>query len=145
MNLRRIKSIAILRFYDLPDTVKTTNHHEKPIGLYSFLTIQADTALINGQRLGEWCGHGHNARTRHSHDQYCLGLYRRKQGYSIGMHAIDSRFKDEDEMAYMRNVMEYKICFLQNNRTVILELPSPRQFFRCFSSAFLRSPCAKAR
>ena len=97
--------------------------------LYSFLTIQADTALINGQRLGEWCGHGpvleqDIAMTNIALD--CIGRARLIYQYAC---TIDSRFKDEDEMAYMRNVMEYKNLLLAEQPNGHFGVTIARQFF----------------
>ncbi|MEO8087081.1 MAG: 1,2-phenylacetyl-CoA epoxidase subunit PaaC [Bacteroidota bacterium] len=67
----------------------------------------ADTSLILGQRLGEWCGHGpileeDIAMTNISLD--CIGQARGFYGYAAQLEGLG---KTEDDYAYLRDEREF--------------------------------------
>jgi ring-1,2-phenylacetyl-CoA epoxidase subunit PaaC len=97
--------------------------------LLEYVLRLGDNALILGQRLSEWCGHGpvleeDIALTNHALDY--LGQATLLMQYGA---KIQDEGKDEDQLAFLRDVTEYR-------NVIMLELPNgdyaqtiTRQFF----------------
>lgn len=80
--------------------------------LVNYVLIQADTCLILGQRLAEWCGHGpvleqDIAMTNISLD--LIGQARMLYQYAA---EIQGEGKSEDDIAYLRHEAEYRNVLL---------------------------------
>ena len=78
----------------------------------NYLLQIADNALILGQRLGEWCGHGpileqDIALTNHALDQ--IGQARMLYQYAA---EILNDGSDEDSLAYLRDAWDFKNILL---------------------------------
>ncbi len=89
----------------------------------------ADNALILGQRLGEWCGHGpvleqDIAMTNIALDY--IGRARLLYQYAAGMCAPEST---EDQLAFMRNEWEYRNVLLAEQPNGDFAQTVARQFY----------------
>lgn len=79
---------------------------------YQYILRMGDNALILGHRLSEWCGHGpvleqDIAMTNIALDQ--VGQARSLLQYAA---QLEGRGRTEDELAYTRDVMEYRNVLL---------------------------------
>jgi len=88
----------------------------------------ADTSLILGQRLGEWCGHGpileeDIALTNISLD--CIGQAR---GFYTYAAELESSGKTEDDYAYLRDEREFKNLLIVEQPNVDFAQTIMRQF-----------------
>src|SRR6476620_4662431 len=124
---------------------KSTDH------LYYILQI-ADNALINGQRLSEWCGHGpileqdialtnialdHIGATRtlyqHAADQYNALPEEDKQTLFTSPaldQAVKSKGKaEEDDMAYLRDAWDFRNVLLAEQPNQDWAYTVARSFF----------------
>lgn len=83
-----------------------------PEAKYQYLLRMGDNALILGHRLSEWCGHGpvleqDIAITNIALDQ--VGQARSLLQYAA---RLEGKGRTEDELAYKRDVMEYRNALL---------------------------------
>jgi ring-1,2-phenylacetyl-CoA epoxidase subunit PaaC len=88
----------------------------------------ADTSLILGQRLGEWCGHGpileeDIALTNISLD--CIGQAR---GFYTYASQLDGNEKTEDDYAYLRDEREFRNLLIVEQPNVDFAQTMMRQF-----------------
>lgn len=79
---------------------------------FKFLMVLADSSLIIGQRLGEWCGHGpvleqDIALTNIALD--CIGQSRLLYQYAA---EYEGQGRDEDDIAYLRDIVNYRNLLL---------------------------------
>ena len=79
---------------------------------YQYLLRMGDNALILGHRLSEWCGHGpileqDIAMTNIALDQ--VGQARSLLQYAA---QLEGKGRTEDDLAYKRDVMEYRNVLL---------------------------------
>lgn len=79
---------------------------------FNFLLVLADSSLILGQRLSEWCGHGpvleqDIALTNIALD--CIGQARLIYQYAADFEGAE---KEEDDLAYLRDVRNYRNLLL---------------------------------
>jgi ring-1,2-phenylacetyl-CoA epoxidase subunit PaaC len=89
----------------------------------------ADTSLVLGQRLGEWCGHGpileeDIALTNISLD--CIGQARGFYNYAA---ILEDNGKTEDDYAYLRDEREFKNLLLVEQSNGDFGQTIMRQFF----------------
>lgn len=78
------------------------NHH------FDYIMRWADHSLILGQRLGEWCGHGPVLEEDIALTNISLDLI--GQARSLLTHAgnIEGKGRDEDQLAFFRDVVDYR-------------------------------------
>jgi ring-1,2-phenylacetyl-CoA epoxidase subunit PaaC len=93
-----------------------------------YVTHLADNALILGQRLGEWCGHGpvleqDMAMTNIALDY--LGRARLLYQYAAELSGEDAT---EDSLAFLRNEWEYKNVLLIEQENIDFAYTVCRQF-----------------
>jgi len=89
----------------------------------------ADTSLILGQRLGEWCGHGpileeDIALTNISLD--CIGQAR---GFYTYAAELEGNGKTEDDYAFLRDEREFRNLLIAEQPNVDFAQTILRQFF----------------
>jgi len=84
--------------------------------LYEYVLRLGDNALINGQRLSEWCGHGPSLEEDISMANTALDLIGRARMLLSYAAEIDGNDKTEDDLAYARDERQW-LNFL------IMELP----------------------
>jgi len=97
--------------------------------LFDYILRMADNALIVGQRLGEWCGHGpileqDMALTNIALDQ--IGQARSLYQYAA---EIEGKGHSEDDLAFLRDVREFKNILLVEQANGDFAQTIARQFF----------------
>ncbi len=100
-----------------------------PSSKINFLLYLADTALILGQRLGEWCGHGpvleqDMAMTNISLDY--IGRSRLLYQYAASLH---NEKTDEDQLAFLRDERNFYNVLLVEQANTDFAFTVARQFF----------------
>lgn len=80
--------------------------------LFDYLLRLGDDSLILGQRLGEWCGHAPSVEVDLSLANIALDLI--GQGTLFLNHAgeIEGKGRDGDALAFRRDVLEFRNCWL---------------------------------
>jgi ring-1,2-phenylacetyl-CoA epoxidase subunit PaaC len=68
----------------------------------------ADTSLILGQRLGEWCGHGPILEEDIALTNISLDSIGQARGFYSYAAELDGNVKTEDDYAYLRDEREYR-------------------------------------
>jgi ring-1,2-phenylacetyl-CoA epoxidase subunit PaaC len=114
---------------------------ETPLVLY--LLRRADDALILGHRLSEWCGHAPMMEEEMALANIALDLI--GQARELYSHAgtVENAGHDEDQLAYLRDVRQYRNLLLveQPNgdfaRTIVRQL-----FYSAFADPFWRATMA---
>jgi ring-1,2-phenylacetyl-CoA epoxidase subunit PaaC len=85
----------------------------------------ADDNLILGHRTSEWCGHAPTLEEDLALPNIALDLIGHAQTLYCLACEIDTRYENEDQLAFLRLEHEYKkIYCLLSKKTVILEILS---------------------
>lgn len=79
------------------------DHH-----LFQYLLRLGDTALINGHRLGEWCGHGPILEEDIALTNIALDLIGQARGFLTLAGKVENKNRDEDALAYHRDALEFR-------------------------------------
>ncbi len=80
--------------------------------LFTYVCRLGDNALVAGQRLGEWVGHGPELEEEMAMGNFALdyiGQARLFLGYAG---EIEGKGRGEDEMAFLRDVLEFRNVLL---------------------------------
>jgi ring-1,2-phenylacetyl-CoA epoxidase subunit PaaC len=85
--------------------------------LFSYLLWMADTTLVLGHRLSEWCGHGPILEEDIAMTNISLDLLGQARYYYTYAGEVDGNGKTEDDLAYLRDVMNY-------HNSLIVEQPN---------------------
>ncbi|MBV9752072.1 MAG: phenylacetate-CoA oxygenase subunit PaaC [Hyphomicrobiales bacterium] len=80
--------------------------HEDPLFLYTLRL--ADTALINGHRLSEWCGHAPVLEEELALANLALDLIGEARALYAYAGEVEGKGRDEDALAYLRDVASYR-------------------------------------
>ena len=98
-------------------------------GLFQYVVRLGDNALINGQRLAEWCGHGPFVEEDIAMTNTALDLVGRARMLLTYAGEVEGEGRTEDDLAYFRSEREFR-------NFQIMELPvgdfaftMARQFF----------------
>ncbi|MFN9800359.1 MAG: Phenylacetic acid catabolic protein, partial [Bacteroidota bacterium] len=94
--------------------MNTTTRTAVPVG---FLLQLADTSLILGQRLSEWCGHGPILEEDIALTNTALDYIGQSTNLYKQAALLDGRGQDEDDMAFHRDAWDFRNC-------LIAELPN---------------------
>ena len=79
-----------------------------PQPLFEFLVQQADTSLVLGHRLSEWCGHGPVLEQDLALANIALDLLGEARSYYQYAAELEGRGRTEDDLAYLRTATEYR-------------------------------------
>ncbi len=98
-------------------------------GLFQYVIRLGDNALINGQRLAEWCGYGPFVEQDIAMTNIALDLIGRARMLLTYAAEVEGEGRTEDDLAYFRNERKFR-------NFLIMELPvgdfaftMSRQFF----------------
>lgn len=83
---------------------------DPPIFIYALRL--ADTALINGHRLSEWCGHAPVLEEDLALANIALDLIGQARLLYAYAGELEGKGRDEDALAYLRDVSAYRNCLL---------------------------------
>jgi ring-1,2-phenylacetyl-CoA epoxidase subunit PaaC len=97
--------------------------------IFDFILIHADNSLILGQRLGEWCGHGPVLEQDIALTNIALDyIGRARLLYQLAA-KIENNNRSEDDLAFLRDVMDFKNVLLVEQENVDFAYTIVRQFF----------------
>lgn len=99
----------------------------------------ADNALILGQRLSEWCGHGPVLEQDIAITNIALDLVGQARSYYQYAAILDDTGKTEDDFAYLRDVLAFRNILLVEQPNQDFAYTIVRQFlFDAFHYHFLQ-------
>lgn len=76
--------------------------------LFDYSLQLADTSLILGHRVSEWCGHGPILEQDIALSNIALDLIGETRSFYQYAAALEGRGRTEDDLAYLRDAVEYK-------------------------------------
>ncbi|WP_210464863.1 1,2-phenylacetyl-CoA epoxidase subunit PaaC [Rufibacter roseolus] len=76
--------------------------------LFDYTLQLADTSLILGHRLSEWCGHGPILEQDLAMANIALDLIGESRSYYQYAAELEGQGRTEDDLAYLRDAVEYK-------------------------------------
>jgi ring-1,2-phenylacetyl-CoA epoxidase subunit PaaC len=100
---------------------------ESPVVLYALR--RADDALVLGHRLSEWCGHGPMLEEDMALANMGLDLIGQARELYTYAAKVEGAGHDEDELAYLRNVLQYRNLLLVEQPNGDFAKTIVRQFF----------------
>lgn len=102
--------------------------------LYDYLLWMGDTTLVLGHRLSEWCGHGPILEEDIALTNIALDLLGQARLYLTYAGEVESKGRTEDDLAYLRDVMDYRNSLLVEQPNGDFAFTMVRQFlFTAFS------------
>ncbi len=108
------------------------NNIEK--ALYDYLLWMGDTTLVLGHRISEWCGHGPILEEDIALTNIALDLLGQARLYLTYAGELEGKGRSEDDLAYLRDVMDYKNSLLAEQPNGDFAFTIVRQFlFTAFS------------
>ena len=105
-------------------TVETTQQE-----LFQYTIRLGDNALINGQRLAEWCGHGPFLEEDLAMTNTALDLIGRARMLLTYAGEVEGRGRTEDDLAYFRNEREFRNFHIMELPPGDFAFTTARQFF----------------
>jgi ring-1,2-phenylacetyl-CoA epoxidase subunit PaaC len=112
----------------------------KEQALFEYLVRIADNALILGHRISEWCGHGPSLETDIGMTNISLdyiGHARNLYQYAV---ELEGKNRTEDDLAYLRDVPEFKNLLLVEQPNEDFAYTIARQFvFDTFNYHFFEA------
>lgn len=102
--------------------------------LFEYLLWMGDTTLVLGHRLSEWCGHGPILEEDIALTNIALDLLGQARYYYTYAGEVEGKGRTEDDLAYLRDVMDYCNSLLVEQPNVDFAYTMVRQFlFTAFS------------
>ncbi len=80
--------------------------------LFQYTLRLGDTALILGQRLGEWCGHGPILEEDIALTNISLDLIGQSRAFLTYAGQVEGKGRSEDDLAYLRGEREFRNLLL---------------------------------
>ncbi|HEX8468333.1 MAG TPA: 1,2-phenylacetyl-CoA epoxidase subunit PaaC [Allosphingosinicella sp.] len=80
--------------------------------LFGYLLRLGDDSLILGQRLGEWCGHAPSVEVDLSLANIALDLIGQATHFLEYAGTVEGKGRDGDALAFRRDVLDYRNCWL---------------------------------
>ena len=80
--------------------------------LFDYLCRLGDDSLILGQRLGEWCGHAPSVEVDLSLANMALDLIGQATHFLNRAGEVEGRGRDGDKLAFHRDVLDFRNCWL---------------------------------
>jgi ring-1,2-phenylacetyl-CoA epoxidase subunit PaaC len=97
--------------------------------LDDYILCMADNSLILGHRLSEWCGHGPVLEQDMAMTNIALDLIGQARSLYALAAVIQDKGKTEDDIAYLRDVLDYKNLLLVEQPNGDFAHTIVRQFF----------------
>ena len=110
--------MASLPPIDLPEGATGAGAFDAPVEeehravLFDYLLRLGDDALILGQRLGEWCGHAPSVEVDLSLANVALDLIGQATHFLGYAGAVEGEGRDGDALAFRRDVLDFRNCWL---------------------------------
>jgi ring-1,2-phenylacetyl-CoA epoxidase subunit PaaC len=80
--------------------------------LFEYLLRLGDDSLILGQRLSEWCGHAPSVEVDLSLANMALDLIGQATHFLNRAGEVEEKGRDGDDLAFRRDVLDYRNCWL---------------------------------
>src|SRR3954451_23964958 len=80
--------------------------------LFDYILRLGDDALILGQRLGEWCGHAPSVEVDLNLPNIALDLIGQATHFLNRAGEVEGKGRDGDALAFRRDVLDYRNCWL---------------------------------
>lgn len=107
--------------------------------IVQYILSLGDNPLILGQRLSEWCGHGPILEVDMALTNISLDLLGQTRSYFQYAAELEDQGRTEDDLAFLRNVREYKNVLLVEQPNQDFAYTIARQFFfDAFHNHFLQ-------
>ncbi len=118
--------------------------------LFDYLLWMGDTTLVLGHRLSEWCGHGPILEEDIAMTNIALDLIGEARYYLTYAGEVEGKGRSEDDLAYLRDVMDYRNSLIAEQPNGDFAYTMVRQFlFTVFNyhlqEAFLSSSDERIR
>jgi ring-1,2-phenylacetyl-CoA epoxidase subunit PaaC len=109
--------MASLPPIDLPSDATGDGAFDDPAldeggALFEYLLRLGDDSLILGQRLGEWCGHAPSVEVDLSLANIALDLIGQATHFLNRAGEVEGKGRDGDALAFRRDVLDYRNCWL---------------------------------
>jgi ring-1,2-phenylacetyl-CoA epoxidase subunit PaaC len=109
--------MASLPPIDLPSAATGSGAFDSPAleegpALFEYLLRLGDDSLILGQRLGEWCGHAPSVEVDLSLANMALDLIGQATHFLNRAGEVEGMGRDGDALAFRRDVLDYRNCWL---------------------------------
>jgi ring-1,2-phenylacetyl-CoA epoxidase subunit PaaC len=109
--------MASLPPIDLPSTATGAGVFDTPAldeggALFEYLLRLGDDSLILGQRLSEWCGHAASVEVDLSLANIALDLIGQATHFLARAGEVEARGRDGDALAFRRDVLDFRNCWL---------------------------------
>ncbi|HET9640021.1 MAG TPA: 1,2-phenylacetyl-CoA epoxidase subunit PaaC [Allosphingosinicella sp.] len=109
--------MASLPPIDLPSNATGEGAFDSPAleegpALFEYLLRLGDDSLILGQRLGEWCGHAPSVEVDLSLANIALDLIGQATHFLGRAGEVEGKGRDGDALAFRRDVLDYRNCWL---------------------------------
>lgn len=103
-----------------------------------------DNALILGQRLGEWCGHGPVLEQDIAITNIALDLVGQARNWLALAGEVEGKGRDEDQVAFLRDAGEYRNVLLVEHANEDFAYTIVRQFLFDSYNYYLHEGLAKS-
>ena len=97
--------------------------------LFQYVLRLGDNALINGQRLAEWCGHGPFLEQDLAMSNTALDLIGRARMLLTYAAEVEGKGRSEDDLAYFRSEREFRNFHIMELPVGDFAFTTARQFF----------------
>ena len=97
-------------------------------GLFDYLLWMGDTTLVLGHRLSEWCGHGPILEEDIALTNIALDLLGQARYYYTYAGEVEGKARTEDDLAYLRDVMDFRNSLLVEQPNGDFAVTMVRQF-----------------
>jgi ring-1,2-phenylacetyl-CoA epoxidase subunit PaaC len=116
--------------------------NELELAKFEFCVRLGDSALILGHRLSEWCGHAPILEEDIAITNVALDFVGLSRNWLTYAAQIQNEGKTEDDLAYLRDVVEYRNALLTEQPNGDFAVTMTRQFFYdMFSHYFYYELC----
>jgi ring-1,2-phenylacetyl-CoA epoxidase subunit PaaC len=129
---------------DLPSRATSAGAFDTPAldegsALFEYLLRLGDDSLILGQRLGEWCGHAPSVEVDLSLANIALDLIGQATHFLNRAGEVEGKGRDGDALAFRRDVLDYRNCWLVEQPNGDFARTMARQFlFSTWQKLLLR-------
>jgi ring-1,2-phenylacetyl-CoA epoxidase subunit PaaC len=129
---------------DLPSRATGAGAFDTPAldegsALFEYLLRLGDDSLILGQRLGEWCGHAPSVEVDLSLANIALDLIGQATHFLNRAGEVEGKGRDGDALAFRRDVLDYRNCWLVEQPNGDFARTMARQFlFSTWQKLLLR-------
>lgn len=97
--------------------------------LFAYLLRLGDNSLILGQRLSAWCGHGPVLEQDIALTNIALDLFGQTRSLLQYAAILEGKGRTEDDLAFLRDVRDFRNCLLVEHPNVDFAYTIARQFF----------------